>query len=319
MHKRGVFRGFRSKKGVEHALWTIIEIVLLMLILVSMFAFIRSVKENRFFERSALSKDTALLMDTLQSLPGDVFYTYHHQGFDTTRYTFSFNKDEVVVKDSDSILNNRYPYYDDDNLINLYPGPIEQPKQLQFKKSQGEMKIAEELEQTFGRQKCGKAEKSLAKTSIVHIIYKEHELKQAADALQGYLQLAGFTTTYITHISDITGNEDSLKSNDLIITLSLGSDEDAARLPLIARYSNTESSKLACYIANSYLDTAGWVTDTTAEQDKGNPLLPEEKLSVVLEIGNKNALDFDIRQNADSTARSISTGIKEYEGSKHET
>jgi len=329
MLKRGisstVFRGFRGKRGFEHSLWTIVEIVLVIMIVVSMFFFIKGVKENRFFERSALSKDTALLVDTIQSVPGDVLYTYTHSGIDMSRYQFNFDKYKVIVKDTDSVLKNTYPYYNDDALADAYTVPIDKPGKIQFMKTSGELKIGQEIVQDFGRRSCRKRDSSQEEIKFIQIVYTDSKLEQVANRLRDFLLLPKRIDSTVNSFVDvqntIVDNRIVLSQNiDMLLVLSIGADDDTGRIPVIAYYSNDESMKLACFITNKYIDDAGWVTDVSIKQDKGNIFLPSDRKGVLLEIGNSNSGVFDITKSdlVSSIVRSTSSGIKKYGESGNE-
>jgi len=74
--KRGL-RLFGNKKGMDHELFfTIFDYILATVVIISLLAFVSDIAKKTIFEKNYLSRDTALLLNTLSSAPGEVSYTY---------------------------------------------------------------------------------------------------------------------------------------------------------------------------------------------------------------------------------------------------
>lgn len=86
-----------GKRGVSAMYWTIIALVLIALVTVTFFAYIKDVKDDTYFQKTYVSKDLALLLNKIQSSPGNVQYHYFQENFKTSDFDFSFDKNYVGI------------------------------------------------------------------------------------------------------------------------------------------------------------------------------------------------------------------------------
>ncbi|MBN2457734.1 hypothetical protein JXB31_01225 [Candidatus Woesearchaeota archaeon] len=315
MHKRGVFN---SRAANEHSLWTLVEIVLVLLVVLGLYSFVINVKENRFFERSALSKDIALLMDTMQSVPGDVYVSYVHSGIDMSKYTFNFQTNRIQVEDSDSSASNSYPYYDDKNLVNYYDSPIKNPTEIQLMKTSSRLGVSLEVEQDFITRNC------LARTGPelgkgAYIAYSTVLLEPLARALKQKLELDGLGPIAVYSLSQL---DDMLQGKRLVLPDGFGyvfmlSSRDVTEeegLPVTVISSNFESSKLSCFVSNSLRKNLAWASVVEVRQDSRSKTMPENGLGVVLELPRSPAKgpDFGDADVIYSLIDSLSSSVIEY-------
>jgi hypothetical protein len=329
MYKRGLFR---DKSANEHSYWTIVEIVIIILIATVMFQFVKNVSENRFFERSALSKDTALLMDTIQSVPGDLSYTYTHSMIDTTRYDFKFNNFEVYVNDKGGLLNNFYPYYDNENIANTYTSPITLAKKIQFQKTGGDLKIGKELYSKLSKKGC--SQKTSPNTiQFIYVVYKGNALEPVAQVIKQYLSLSKKQSSVLSfeeYEKTIKSTQPTQSNTDsgqallaavqptalapTLIFISEGKETTAQQNLFYVYYNSDESGKVACNIANAYLENSVMESDAIFSKDDGSMIPKESEFSVSIEVPNLKSGVADLRKLSEASASSIVIGIETYEG-----
>lgn len=83
-----------GKKGVtEEQLFLLIELVLIVFIGASLFAYINSVKSGTLFERVHSAADVALLLNSIQAAPGSVAFNYDEAG----GFSYAFSDSTISV------------------------------------------------------------------------------------------------------------------------------------------------------------------------------------------------------------------------------
>jgi hypothetical protein len=87
----------KGKKGVSATYWMIIALVLVAMVTATFFVYIKDVKEDTYFQKTFVSKDLALLLNKIQSSPGNVQYHYFQENFKTSDFDFSFDKNYVGI------------------------------------------------------------------------------------------------------------------------------------------------------------------------------------------------------------------------------
>ena len=88
-------RGLGKKAQVEHEFYYIIaQMFLIVLIAVALFTFIDDVADQTLFEKNYLSKDIALIVNSIYASPGDVSYTYPG---DIKNFIIDFKPGQVYV------------------------------------------------------------------------------------------------------------------------------------------------------------------------------------------------------------------------------
>ncbi len=86
---------------------------LLVLTTIILFKYVKSVEEDTELQKLFLSRDLALLMNTLYSAPGDVTYTYSFDKLNLDNFNFEFmelNPDKPIVRVEDNSIKKSYPY-----------------------------------------------------------------------------------------------------------------------------------------------------------------------------------------------------------------
>lgn len=133
MVKRG--RCNQKKASVKLSGWVIVEILFIIMIAMFVFSFVNTVKESHIFRMSYLTKDMALLTDTVQAVPGDISYSYGQQNFNFSDYKYVFsNTDVKIYQNDDNYTYQSYPFYDDQGIVNMYTTEFIKPKSIKYEK-----------------------------------------------------------------------------------------------------------------------------------------------------------------------------------------
>lgn len=339
MRKKFAFFG---KKAIQLSLWTLVEILILILIVLPLFVFITDVSKNRFFERSALSKDYALLINTVQSVPGDVFYSYSHSGIDMREYDFLFSDNEISVANTKDpshtdiiaagLSENTYPYYNDNSLANVYDRKITAPQNIDMMKTKNSLQIGKNVEQIFGVMACPAAKPDSAKIVFVHIIYNDQKALRAADYLSKSFELRGIsslTAPYESYKAGFVDNKPALlETTDMVLLISIreiqhiqgsqisqNTEEESAEKCSIF-YSNQESFALACRIRNAYHSEGffeGRVYIGTGGEKIGE--ISEDKIGIEIAVAPDNANIFSDSQFIEKLIKPILESLESYKHS----
>jgi hypothetical protein len=169
--KVGFKKFFKKSKtaGLRISLWTIIEIILIMLIIIVLFYFISDVREDSSFKRQALSKDLSFLTNIAQNVPGDLFYSYSRPFLN--EFEVAFSEKKVIVKSQgESTRQNSYPYFDN-TLVNKHLNVITKSNFINFKKVNYDLYIGEDINSISSIINCPKAKDNYkAINKFVHIV-----------------------------------------------------------------------------------------------------------------------------------------------------
>lgn len=117
MQKRGIFK-FSNKKGsliTRENLMHLGMIGILALVFFILLAYVDTVKKDTQFEMLFLSRDLALLTNTIYSANGNVEYTYSPDGVGLNIFNFEFKTlsatdDKPIVKAEHEGISKNYPY-----------------------------------------------------------------------------------------------------------------------------------------------------------------------------------------------------------------
>ena len=120
MNKRGN-NLFSSKRGMDIELWfNTIELIIVVMAGIILLQTINSEADSTTYKKIYLSRDNALLMNTVYSSPGDIKYYYPEE---TGRFDFNFKKNEIEVYEDYELKEGgaiSYPFAEDKNYILNY-------------------------------------------------------------------------------------------------------------------------------------------------------------------------------------------------------
>ena len=75
--------------------FTAFDMILAVVVLYALFSFVSGVGKETIFEKNYLSRDVAIMLDTISAAPGDVSYKYTENVGD---FAFDINQNAVLVK-----------------------------------------------------------------------------------------------------------------------------------------------------------------------------------------------------------------------------
>jgi hypothetical protein len=132
------------KKGTEPVIWIIIEAALITIAIISVFSYIRSVQDNELFMKKFLARDTALMIETVGSVPGDISYVYQDTKANLSRFTFKFADSRAEIARGTEVTPTDYPFYFDASL-NKNLATVSDSRQLVFSKRGTSLAVGKEL------------------------------------------------------------------------------------------------------------------------------------------------------------------------------
>ncbi|MBS3121441.1 hypothetical protein J4434_00975 [Candidatus Woesearchaeota archaeon] len=118
MLKRGVFK---DKRGISIDKLFLAEAILIAIVAIGIFAYINNLSENTLFEKKVIIRDLSLLANTIQSVPGNVYYEYIPSKKTKSKdYIYSFSDNMVTI--SENAYKISYPlFYNTFLLFQVYP------------------------------------------------------------------------------------------------------------------------------------------------------------------------------------------------------
>jgi hypothetical protein len=276
----------------------LIELILLIAITIAFFSFHKTVQEDTVFEKTYVARDIALLMETSQSVPGDITAYYSQPEFDVGKYNYDFSDNLFKVYEENVLSSFYYPYYLDKTLTAPLPA-LEHPAAFVITKLHTVFEIKE-----FGSI----TQKNLALTCPEYASTKKQKLSMAvaADAdtaqLQTYLlgnSLLSFAKTY---------KEPTEETNLVIIFLSQPGKIIQAYYPTS---DDGQSEKMACILANAIFNSITTkIPDAAVEypQQSNDEMLRinPEGIAVQIVIGN------DLLTESATVKSALKTGLGEY-------
>lgn len=147
MKKRGKNKKFLDKKAQTNELYHILfQILIAITVYWILQSYIDSVAKDTLFEKSYLSKDLALLTNTIYSSPGEIKYLYTNDKVGLNKFEFDFTNQKVRVSEieAEEKLEVEYPYGED--LAFPYSGQkLYKINQMAFSKNEANLEIGQNL------------------------------------------------------------------------------------------------------------------------------------------------------------------------------
>jgi hypothetical protein len=141
MEKRG--KCLLCKKAQTNEVYHIlIQVIIAVTIFLILQAYISSVAKDTLFEKSYLSKDIALLIESIYTSPGEVTYTYAHRKAELDRFQFEFDEQKVSVRETgvEEEITVEYPYAEDLNFPSAMKR-ISGATKIEFSKKGGKVEV----------------------------------------------------------------------------------------------------------------------------------------------------------------------------------
>lgn len=288
-----------KKKGIKLSLWVFVDIIFISVLILAVFPFINDVKESTYFEKRFFSKDMALVMGTMQSLPGDVLYSYSHEKLGMSDYDFRFTKNKVAVSESDKNTGGSnfvsYPFYNNQFLLNDYKGNIKNPSTIHFSKTMDVMKVDTESSGISNRD-CPKIKSAvISEKGKVFILHKES--KQEAEKI----------STFIDNslVYDSAGVQSSLEVPVILTIDARASDENSIKVYYMNKAKETFS--LGCHVRNKIAETGEFASVRLLPGLERQPSISDDFLALYFEV---HYMD---KQSIEYLGLGIKKGIIEYD------
>ncbi|MFP4423684.1 MAG: hypothetical protein ACLFP2_00475 [Candidatus Woesearchaeota archaeon] len=238
-----------SDTGNQEAMLVyILDLILIAALLVFMLLRINAYEDSTYHEKTYLSKDLALLVDTISASPYEISYLYDPSKVDLSKFSFSF-KDRVTVEDDSKIY---YPFAKND-LIPFRAEDMENPSRI-YLENKNRVYIAEDT----GASTCSKSldtkDPDWKKNLIVLDPHKaekgvdEDIMWVLADNVKGYLNANVKLTS-----EDPTQDKQDFQNYDLLIEMKAGMGQKTVT-PIIISYDQTDSRarKLSCILKERF-------------------------------------------------------------------
>src|SRR3989338_2004240 len=223
----------------------IIEIILLLLIVGVFFYFHTTVQKNTLYEQSYAARDIALLVETSQSVPGDITLFYSQPSFDVGAYSYDLSDNLLRVYETSSVTAITYPFFLDARLYKTL-GVFEHPGAFYINKEQGTFTVEEHGSITIEEKKelrCPSVA-STKTTQLSFVILTDETVfsKVQTDFLNN--PKIGFAKT---------NKEEAAITSQTNLVLILSTQEGSDVHAYIPQTADEQSEKLACLLENNIL------------------------------------------------------------------
>jgi len=341
MKKRGRLVLNRKAEITNEIYNVLIQIIIIIMILVACMSYLNSVKKNTLFEKMYLSRDVALMMNTIYAAPENVKVEYFAANANLSDYTFESKDYYVIVneKGKDIAHAKYYKYATDLTFEEDFP-LITNADLIMFLKNNNKVQVDEETPDTISDFFCSPV---IPGNNDPYVIidpgHGDNPLFDLGDP--GYVTDDIQESTFTTQISevlnagfdyDVTRPSDYyitmferlsvLSRADVIISIHLGnySEQENAVKAFISAESEKkqESITLACHILNNFAKNSQFdvaiIPVVVSELSNEDPklVLLADKVAVLLEIGNINNKESIELLDVYEIAAAINKGIKDY-------
>ena len=131
-----------SKKAQHELYFIIFQVILITTVAFTLFSFVSNVSEDTFIEKQFLSRDLALLLNTINTAPGNIHYIYSLEDA-TPSFDFILVNQKVTIQEliKETQTSTEFPYAEN-LLFQLSSSKIEKGVQkIEFENSDYELKI----------------------------------------------------------------------------------------------------------------------------------------------------------------------------------
>ena len=217
-----------------------------------LFSYSSIIVGNTIYEKEALAKDLSLTLNTIQSMPGGLFYNYA-SAINITKYDFSFSQQKTNIIEQDKAYIS-HPFFDDKKLNNDFgfnDNKLLQPSSIFLSKSGKNIQIKQTPQEFQFTQSCPYLEAN--PESILIDIGSNPTDWNMADSINLQNLLLSRTEseapTFQERIQKITDSD-----TDLVISINTKQENNKNKINIY--YSSTsknisKTSAFACFIADS--------------------------------------------------------------------
>lgn len=162
-----------NKKGeLDHELMTkAYDLIMVSMIFMILLGYVMGLEDQNLMKKEYLSRDIALLTDTLYAMPYNLPYVYEGAGIRLSDFNFDFAKGKVgVVEESIEEGTPAKIYYPFglDNTVSLHYSPQLQPQMIEFRRTPDALYIGQEPPDD--RQRCPGPDTSLSGWKNIPVI-----------------------------------------------------------------------------------------------------------------------------------------------------
>lgn len=304
----------------DETIYTIGEVLIAIGLLVSLSSALAQVKNTTLFEKNYFARDTALLATAVYGSPANIFYHYRTKDYE---FNFDILHSITSVASKDRTKPVYYTFAEDKAVESSTWRSQKPPKTIIFEKSGDKFTVGDQLKTNLNKLNCPALRPTGALSAQNLLIDPGHGdgTEIAANGLNESeinLDMAipffiraenNFNGIESTRIGDLRARlgrlssySDKTENADIIISIHAGNYQDKNKNYIKAYYSfNSEKSEeakaLACAIINKILDNldinktkfkdiAVAVVPVGKEQNDEKQILNNNKVSILLEIGN---------------------------------
>ena len=300
MKKRGKAKNFLNRKAqtnpVYHILFQILIAVTVYWILQS---YIDSVANDTLFEKSYLSKDLALLTDTIYSSQGEVNYLYTNDKAELNKFEFDFSKQKISVSEIEAKekLKAEYPY-GEDLKFPYFGQKIIRMNQIALSKTKNNLEINPNFKSKVEKQVCPDVNTKSDPKQISVLIYSDKmELTENVGGALAEKLKPDFKDVVYLGVEEAKVKS---KDFDLLFGITFNVDDKekniitASIFALASEDAREKSYKLACKITNKLIEEDYPITPVKIDISEIMLIKEEVKINTVLYLGNmKNAAWMD--------------------------
>ena len=326
----------RKKASVEEQVFlTLTELVLVASVSLILWNHVGSFKDNTLLDARYISRDLALVLNTIYAAPGNIYYNYDYDLRSLDNFDFFFADNEENTGNVVGVANSKntdeekktkdflvqYPYGGGDLLKNLHI--LRSPDEVFFYKTGGE--ISNHRDKSLNLLDCNRINAKVDTNKVVfNFIYNTDAEKELLKRIRANIESAvsNINSEFIeTNAKEKLIEEDKEKYKDasiiIIITLSgEGKEFDFVKSRyLYNKDSFLRNKLLGCVLLNSFIEQEPRLFDLEIanipkEKSYFENILsatPDEKTSVVeVELGiNQNYAEYVV-------SKPISEGLKKY-------
>ena len=286
-----------KKRGTIGILYrSIISLILVLFVLGSMMYFISEIEDRSLFEKLYLSRDMALLANTIQSTPGDAVVSYTQPDIDLSKHNYDFERENrIIISNEESTIEVGYPiFYNNFLSKNLFVA--KHPFQVIFFERHNVLQLGA----NFMPDIQSKIDLTCTDTKST-ITEKETASVLAPDKIKQGLEQKLKSELDFKTITSPTEN------TNLILSISATSDElESQSARIYYKSEDEQSEKLACLIIKD-------IQDSIEDIEISKPLALDEKipynnkgLKIHLELFNIN------EENIKEMPSIIIQGVEKY-------
>ncbi len=313
------------KRGeIEVSLVLLLGLIIFAVVALFFFGYAKQVAEKTLFEKRFLARDLALVLNTVQSVPGDVTLYYVEPSANLSRFRYHFENKLVTLSDSPNEVGTRvsYPFFTDSSLVSSLPS-LDHPSQLVFIKTAHALHVSDHEDTALvERLSCSRVSQlSLSKETLVLDSGDQMNsaLVQVTDYLEAKSDFAKTTRTWKTELPEnLYAQRLSLIEKDTSLVFGLDiQDGDAITVVYPTDASSEQSKKLACLLLDQLAQNFPDAVLTSRPQQSSDDFLRinSEGLAVVVVLGDESSVFADPSR----LGSSLFSGIQEYFKSASET